>query len=182
MAAGNTPLASSSEIWSSPAWPNTWMSDVVETVGVPPRMATAPPLTRIVPAASRLMTMVLFSESPKTDSVCPAGENDAVTAGAMRSARGSRLGTKRFRQSFGRLDRELLQTRFTQDVAMTKTLQKGEDGQVRRHHGAREPMGRCGLATSKQAACLLAMEAAPLSGNHTVALVYERETPWRRSE
>ena len=34
--------------------------------GQPPTTVTAPPLTRILPAASRLMVVVLSSESPKT--------------------------------------------------------------------------------------------------------------------
>ena len=39
---------------------------MLATVGVPPEIATAPPLTRMVPAALRLTVMVLSRQSPKT--------------------------------------------------------------------------------------------------------------------
>src|SRR5262249_32838988 len=58
---------------------------VLATVGVPPSTVTAPLLTRIFPAASRLMVMVLSRASPKTDRTPPPGEKKAVTAGVMRS-------------------------------------------------------------------------------------------------
>ena len=54
------------------------MSEVLATVGVPPVMATAPPLTRMFPAALRLIVIVLSSESPMTVSVEPL--NVAVIA------------------------------------------------------------------------------------------------------
>jgi hypothetical protein len=41
---------------------------VLATVGVPPTAAIAPPFTRILPAASRLITIELLLASPKTDS------------------------------------------------------------------------------------------------------------------
>ncbi len=50
------------------------------TVGVPPWTATAPPLTRILPAASRLTVMVLSRLSPNTVSTPVLGENVAVIA------------------------------------------------------------------------------------------------------
>src|SRR5262245_55608799 len=59
------------------------MSEVLATVGVPPVIETAPPLTRISPAALRLTTMELFRASPRTVNV-PA-EKVAVTAGNTRS-------------------------------------------------------------------------------------------------
>ena len=58
---------------------------VLATVGVPPRIATAPPLTRIVPAASRLTVMVLSMASPMMLSMPAAGMKVAVTAGTARS-------------------------------------------------------------------------------------------------
>ena len=51
---------------------------MLATVAVPPRTGTAPPLTRIFPAASRLIVIVLLALSPKTLSVPLA--NVAVTA------------------------------------------------------------------------------------------------------
>ena len=42
------------------------MSVVLATVGVPPETGTAPLLTRMLPAASRLMVIVLAPLSPKT--------------------------------------------------------------------------------------------------------------------
>src|SRR6476661_5607250 len=59
------------------------MLAVFATVGVPPLMATAPPLTSSLPAALRLTSIVLLTLSPMTEST-PA-LNDAVTAGVMRS-------------------------------------------------------------------------------------------------
>src|SRR5262245_19348159 len=71
------------------------MSATLATVAVPPETATAPLLTRIVPAASRLSVIVFAAPSPNTVSR-PAPElNDATTAGAMRSRRDSRAAKKR---------------------------------------------------------------------------------------
>ena len=67
---GSAPLVSLSVTTSLPPWPNTWISAVLATVGVPPVTATAPPFTRIFPAASRLTVIVLSSASPNTVS-CP---------------------------------------------------------------------------------------------------------------
>ena len=69
---------------SLPPWPKTWIRLVLATVGVPPRIATAPPLTRIVPAALRLTVIVLSRASPKTVRMPAAGEKVAVTAGMTR--------------------------------------------------------------------------------------------------
>ena len=44
---------------SLPPWPKTWIRLVLATVGVPPRIGTAPPLTRILPAALRLTVKVI---------------------------------------------------------------------------------------------------------------------------
>ena len=63
---------------SLPARPKTWISAVFATVGVPPTTATAPLFTRILPAASRLMTIELSAASPETLSTPLA--NDAVVA------------------------------------------------------------------------------------------------------
>ena len=78
LAFGSAPLTSLIVTVSLPAWPKTWMSEVLATVGVPPTTAMAPPLTRILPAASRLTVMLLLRLSPNTLSV-PA-LNVAVTA------------------------------------------------------------------------------------------------------
>ena len=89
-ASGSAPLASLSVIVSLPPWPKTWISAVLATVGVPPRTCTAPPLTRILPAASRLIVIVLSRLSPKTVSVPVPGLNGAVVAalaGALAAAR-----------------------------------------------------------------------------------------------
>ena len=77
-AAGSAPFASLSVIVSLPPCPKTWISAVLATVGVPPVTATAPPLTRILPAASRLTTIELLAASPKT--VSTPLLNDAVVA------------------------------------------------------------------------------------------------------
>jgi len=45
---------------SLPAWPKTCTRAVFATVDTPPWIATAPALTRIFPAASRLTLIVLF--------------------------------------------------------------------------------------------------------------------------
>ena len=54
------------------------MSEVLATVGVPPTTATAPPLTRILPAALRLIAMLLAALSP--DAVSTPLLNVAVVA------------------------------------------------------------------------------------------------------
>ena len=65
-----------------PPSPKTWISVVLATVDVPPWTITAPPFTRIVPAASRETTMVLSCASPVTVSTPCAAENVAVTPSA----------------------------------------------------------------------------------------------------
>ena len=69
LARGSAPLASSSLRVSLPPWPNTWISAVLATVAVPPLICTAPPLTRMFPAALRLVMIMLSSESPNSVSV-----------------------------------------------------------------------------------------------------------------
>src|SRR3954470_19637174 len=66
MALGSAPLTSLSATLSAPSRPKTWTREVLATVGVPPDAVTAPPLTRTVPAASRLTMMVLARLSPLT--------------------------------------------------------------------------------------------------------------------
>ena len=66
LARGSAPFVSSRVITSLRPWPNTWMKVVLATVGVPPAMGIAPLFTRIVPAASRLIVIVLAPLSPKT--------------------------------------------------------------------------------------------------------------------
>ncbi len=68
-AAGRAPLTSLMVRVSSLPRPNTLISAVLATVGVPPTTAIAPPLTRIVPAALRLTAMLFAAESPVTLSV-----------------------------------------------------------------------------------------------------------------
>ena len=53
---------------------------VLATVGCRPMMDTAPPLMRMLPAASRLATMVLSRLSPNTDSTPELGEKLALIA------------------------------------------------------------------------------------------------------
>ena len=65
-ARGSAPLTSLRVITSSLPRPKTWISVVLATVGEAPTTATAPPLTRIVPTASRLTSMLLAALSPKT--------------------------------------------------------------------------------------------------------------------
>src|SRR5262245_6668904 len=77
---GSAPAVSLSVTVSLPPWPNTWINAVLATVGEPPITGTAPPLTRMLPAALRLIVMVLFRLSPKTVSVPLDGKNDAVVA------------------------------------------------------------------------------------------------------
>jgi hypothetical protein len=67
-------------IVSLPPRPWTWISAVLATVGVPPMTATAPPLTRMFPAALRLTTIELSSASPLTVSWPELGLNVAVVA------------------------------------------------------------------------------------------------------
>ena len=89
-AAGSAPLASSRARMSLPPRPNTWIRLVFATVAVPPTMDTAPPLTRIVPAASRLTVTLLSRLSPRTVSTPAPGEKTAVTAGVIRHSSNSR--------------------------------------------------------------------------------------------
>ena len=63
-AAGSAPLISSSAMVSLPPLPNTLIRKVLATVGWPPWTATAPPLTRMLPAALRLVVIVLSRSSP----------------------------------------------------------------------------------------------------------------------
>src|SRR5262249_39679364 len=49
-----------------PALPDTSRVAVLATVGVPPATGTAPPFTRMSPAASRLTVTVLSASSPST--------------------------------------------------------------------------------------------------------------------
>ena len=79
-ARGSAPLTWLSVIVSLPPWPKTWISVVFATVGAPPATATAPPFTRIWPAALRLIVMLLSRLSPNTVSWPAPGLNDAVTA------------------------------------------------------------------------------------------------------
>ena len=60
-ARGSAPLTSLRVITSLSPRPKTRISAVLATVGVPPTTATAPPLTRILPAALRLIAMLLAS-------------------------------------------------------------------------------------------------------------------------
>src|SRR5215210_6664935 len=65
-AAGSAPLLSSNEIVSFPTCPKIWIKLVLATVGTPPVIATAPPLTRIFPAAFREILIKLPRLSPNT--------------------------------------------------------------------------------------------------------------------
>jgi len=69
LARGSAPLTSLIVTVSLPPWPKTWMREVLATVGVPPATVMAPPLTRSLPAASRLTVMLLPALSPSTLSV-----------------------------------------------------------------------------------------------------------------
>lgn len=100
-ALGSAPLDSSKVILSLPACPNTLINAVLATVGVPPRTVTAPPFTRMLPAALRLIVIVLGSASPKTVNWPDDGLKLAVTAGVRRVSRHSKPGRKRA----GRIDR-----------------------------------------------------------------------------
>ena len=77
---GSAPDAWLRVIVSLPPRPNTWIRATLATVGVPPRTGTAPPLTRISPAALRLIWMLLSRLSPSTLSTPLDAENCAVTA------------------------------------------------------------------------------------------------------
>jgi hypothetical protein len=63
---------------SLPARPKTRICDVLATVGVPPVTVTPPLLTRILPAASRLIWMLFAALSPIT--VSTPALNVAVVA------------------------------------------------------------------------------------------------------
>src|SRR5579871_1367165 len=78
--AGIAPFASSTCSVSLPSWPNIWINEVLATVGLPPIGATAPPLTRMLPAASRLAVTVLLRVSPITVSWPAIGLKVAVVA------------------------------------------------------------------------------------------------------
>jgi hypothetical protein len=65
---------------SLPPWPKAWIKVVLATVGVPPWTTTAPPLTRMAPAASRLVVITLSRVSPISVSTPVAGMKLAVTA------------------------------------------------------------------------------------------------------
>jgi hypothetical protein len=62
---------------SLPALPKTEIDVVLATVGVPPLTGTAPPLTRMFPAASRLTEMALSTALPFT--VRTPAANEAET-------------------------------------------------------------------------------------------------------
>ena len=61
-------------IVSLPPWPKTWISARVGDGRRAAEDGTAPPLTRILPAASRLTVMLLSRASPNTERVPPALE------------------------------------------------------------------------------------------------------------
>src|SRR3954466_13209538 len=63
------------------------MSVVFATVGVPPTMLTAPPLTNSLPAGSRDTVMALLVLSPST--VSTPLPNEAVTENIRRDSKGS---------------------------------------------------------------------------------------------
>ena len=70
---------------SLPAWPNTCINAVLATDGVPPSTGTAPPLTRIWPAALRLIATLLSRLSPNTVSTPAEAAKVAVTAWVVTS-------------------------------------------------------------------------------------------------
>ena len=82
---GSAPLTSLSVITSLPPCPKAWMSEVLATVGVPPATVTAPPLTRIWPAALRLIVIELSRLSPNTEQ--RAGIECRSDGGARRHGR-----------------------------------------------------------------------------------------------
>ena len=104
-AAGSAPLTSLSVIMSLPPRPKTWISEVLATVGVPPTTATAPPLTRIWPAASRLTVMLLSRLSPMTVST-PAAKLAvaAALAGTVVTAQARRRRARRRRAAGAQCD------------------------------------------------------------------------------
>jgi hypothetical protein len=65
---------------SLPSWPETEIRPVLTTVAVPPKIGTAPPLTRRVPAASRLVSIVLSRSSPIVVSTPATGSKLLVIA------------------------------------------------------------------------------------------------------
>src|SRR5687768_1187196 len=79
-ALGSAPLAWLSVIASWPPRPKTRIRAVLATVGVPPEIAIAPLLTRSLPAASRLIVIVLSALSPNTLSTPDPGLKVAVVA------------------------------------------------------------------------------------------------------
>ena len=87
-AAGSAPLTSLIVITSLPPSPKTWIFEVLATVGVP-LTATAPPLTRIWPAALRLTVMLLSRLSPLTVSWPPV--KVAVTAACAEAVVAARM-------------------------------------------------------------------------------------------
>src|SRR5262249_16417451 len=93
-ARGRRPLLSSNAIVSLPFKPNAWIRLVLATVGVPPLIATAPPLTWIEPVASRLITLLLSFASPVTVPIPAVGLKRAVTAGITRVSRDSKPDSK----------------------------------------------------------------------------------------
>ena len=95
-AAGSAPLVSLSVTVSWPPRPNVWIRAVLATVGVPPTTAIAPPLTRILPAASREIVIELSAPSPKTLSTPVLGVNVAVVAAfAVAAVAGEQAGGER---------------------------------------------------------------------------------------
>jgi hypothetical protein len=65
---------------SSPPRPESWICVVFAMVGVPPTIGTAPPLMRMLPAASRLTAIVLSRLSPVAVNRPVAGSNLLETA------------------------------------------------------------------------------------------------------
>ena len=82
-ARGSAPLASLSVIVSLPPWPKTWISAVFATGGVPPVTATAPPLTRMVPAALRLTVDVVVEVVAEDGQVCQRREERGGDGGHL---------------------------------------------------------------------------------------------------
>jgi hypothetical protein len=65
---------------SSPPRPESWICVVFAMVGVPPTIGTAPPLMRMLPAASRPTVIVLSRLSPVAVNRPVAGSNLLETA------------------------------------------------------------------------------------------------------
>ena len=96
---------------SWPSRPKTRISAVLATVGVPPVTATAPPFTRILPAALRLIAIELLAASPKTVSTPLLNvEVVAALAGTLVTARTPAASTAL--ASSPRARRELFPRRF----------------------------------------------------------------------